>query len=32
MRADRFSVGGKWLITAGENEEGVPVVVVWTVK
>ena len=32
MRVSNFSLGGSYLATAGENDEGIPVVTVWSVK
>ena len=31
-RITSFALGGSYLATAGENEDGIPVVTVWTVK
>jgi hypothetical protein len=32
MRIAHFALAGSYLATAGENEDGIPVVTVWTVK
>jgi hypothetical protein len=32
MRITAFALGGRYLATGGENENGIPVVTVWTVK
>jgi hypothetical protein len=32
MRINGFALGGEWLVVAGENEDGVPVVTVWLVR
>jgi hypothetical protein len=32
MRITSYSLGGSYLVTAGENADGIPVVRVWTVK
>lgn len=32
MRVSGFGLGGNLLVTAGENEDGVPVVVVWSIR
>lgn len=32
MRVSGFNLGGSYLVTAGENEDGIPVVVVWVVS
>lgn len=32
QRVSGYSHGGNWMVTAGENEDGVPVVTVWVVR
>lgn len=32
QRITSYSLGGSWLVTAGENDEGVPVVTLWAVR
>jgi hypothetical protein len=32
MRVTQFALGGSYLATAGENDDGIPVVTVWSVK
>ena len=32
MRITSYGLGGQYLVAAGENSDGIPIVEVWTVK